>query len=363
MNTFTKKTKLLMITAGALVIVLLLAIAPNVLSNKNGLKKDKSPTVAAAINRVLTDVFVVKASTLNDEVQATGTVAANKEVNLVSEVARKITGIFAKEGSYVNQNTLLFKLDDADLLAKKKKLALQEKLALLEEKRFRELLNTEAVNQQEYDQVSTNLNVLQAEIEMVEVDISKTQIRAPFAGKIGLNKVDVGAYVTPSSVLTSIQDVSLVEINFTVPEKYAAEIKAGQPIQFTTETSNLPFNGKIIATEQHTDLNTRSLAVKAITTNTDRKLIPGSSAKIIFTLHTNADGISIPTEALIPTPKGYALFAVKNGKADWREVKTGARKKATIQIHEGLSIGDTVITTNMLRLGPGVPVQVASVNN
>jgi membrane fusion protein (multidrug efflux system) len=359
MNMFTKRTKLLLLSAGAL-IVALLTVAPSVLSNKNDPTNTKSTALPTALNKVLTDIFIVKASTLNDEVQATGTIAANKEVNLVSEVSRKITGIYANEGSYVKQNTLLFKLDDADLLAKRKKLALQEKLALLEEKRFRELLTTEAVNQQEYDQVSTNLQVLQAELEMVDVDLSKTQILAPFPGKIGLNKVDVGAFVTPATILTSIQDVSLVEINFTVPEKYAAEVKEGQLIQFTTETSNLPFQGKIVATEQHTDLNTRSLAVKAISSNRDGKLIPGSSTKVIFTLHVNTDGIVVPTEALIPTPKGYALFAVKNGKADWREVKTGVRTKATIQIHEGLSIGDTVITSNLLRLGPGVPIQVAN---
>jgi len=361
MKTLSKRTQLLF-TSIAVLVVALLMIVPNVFSNKNEKENKSTPVPVPTANRVATDVFVVKASTIEDELQTTGTLLANQEVNLVSEVSRKVTSIYAKEGSYVGRGTLLFKLDDADLLARKRKLALQEKLALLEEKRFRELLATESVNQQEYDQVSTNLKVLQAEIGIIDVDLAKTQILAPFAGKIGVNKVDVGAYVTSSTILTSLEDVSQVKVHFTVPEQYASEIRAGQTIRFTTANSNLSFLGKIVATEPRTDLNTRSLLVKAISENQSGKLVPGTSAKIVLGLHKIQDGIVIPTQALIPTPKGYSLFALKNGKADLREVKTGSRTKATIQILEGISVGDTIVTTNLLRLGPGVPVQVATVN-
>lgn len=362
MKTQTNQAKLLWISA-AVLIVALFFVAPNVFSNKNESDAKSIPAAKAApaANEVATDVFVVKATTIDDELQTTGTVLANQEVNLVSEVARKVTGIFAKEGSFVSQGTLLFKLDNADLLARKKKLVLQEKLALLDEKRFRELLATEAVNQQEYDQVLTNLNVLQAEIGILNVDLAKTEIRAPFAGKIGLNKVDVGAYVTPATVLASLNDISQVKVNFAIPEKYASEVQAGQTISFTTENSNQPFHGKITAIEPRTDLNTRSLLVKAVSENKSAKLVPGTSAKIVLGLHKIQDGIVIPSQALIPTPKGYSLFTVKNGKAEPREVKTGSRTKATVQILEGLSIGDTVITTNLLRLGPGAPIKAITI--
>ncbi|WP_405520505.1 efflux RND transporter periplasmic adaptor subunit [Spirosoma sp. KNUC1025] len=299
---------------------------------------------------------------MTDELQTTGTIAANQEVDLVSEVARKLVRIYAHEGSYVGQGTLLYKLDDADLLAKKRKIALEEKLAKLDEKRFRELLANEAVNQQEYDRILTNLNVLQAELAMVDVDLAKTEIRAPFAGRVGLKRVDVGAYVTPATVLSSFDDVSRVEVNFTIPEKYASDVRPGQSIHFMTENSNRSFAGKVIATEPKMEANTRSLLVKAVSDNRDGKLVPGSSAKIAFALHVAQDGILIPTEALIPNAKGYSLFRLKGGKAERREVKTGSRTKGTVQILEGLSIGDTVLTTNLLRLDTGVPVGVSSVN-
>jgi membrane fusion protein (multidrug efflux system) len=348
--------------SGAIVLTIAsLVVFPNVLSSKNAHSQKAEPKAAvAAINSTAVDAYIVKGSSIDENIQSVGTVAAKQSVDIVSEIARKVTRIYVKEGSDVKVGTLLFKLDDADLLARKNKLRQQEKLALLDENRFRELLSTESVTQQEYDQISTNLKVLQADIQVLDVEIAKTELRAPFSGKIGLTRVDVGAYVTHNTVLSTLQDVSQVEVNFTVPEKYASEVKAGQVIQFTTENATQTFTGKIIATEPKTDVATRSLNVLAVSENKEGRLVPGVSTRIDIGLKQIQQGITIPTQALIPTPKGYSLFAVKNGQADLREVKTGKRTKGNVQILEGVSIGDTVITTNILRLGPGVPVSLAS---
>jgi membrane fusion protein (multidrug efflux system) len=356
-TTFSRSRGLLL---GALVLVILLGFGiPKVLSANKTVAASAEPAAAESTPAVLVDHYVVHSTTSSDALQATGTIQANQEVQLVSEVARKVTGIYAHEGTLVARGTLLFKFDDADLQARRHKLKLQEKLALLDDGRMRGLLKTESVTQQEYDQVSTNLQVLQADIQGVDVELAKTQIRAPFAGKVGLNKVDVGAYVTPSTVLTSLEDVSQVEVFFTVPERYAAEVRPGQTIQFTTENGTATQSGRIIATEPRTDVSTRSLQVKALSPNAQRQLVPGMSAKISFALRTNANALVVPTQALIPTAKGYALYAIKGGKADYRDVTTGPRSSGTVQVLSGVHPGDTVITTNLLRLGPGVAVQLA----
>lgn len=355
---FTQPRVLLL---SALVLVVLLGFGlPKVLSAKKAAAATSAPAASGPPPAVPVDEYVVRPTASSDELQATGTIQANQEVQLVSEVARKVTGIYAHEGTRVAQGTLLFKLDDADLQARRRKLKLQEKLALLDDGRMRGLLRTESVTQQEYDQVSTTLQVLQADLQAVDVDLAKTQIRAPFAGIIGLNKVDVGAYVTPSTVLTSLEDVSQVEVSFTVPERYAAEVRPGQTIQFTTENGAAAQSARIIATEPRTDVSTRSLLVKAISPNAKRQLVPGMSAKISFALRANTNALVVPTQALIPTAKGYALYAIKGGKADYRDVTTGSRSSGTVQILTGVQAGDTVITTNLLRLGQGVPVRVAS---
>ncbi|WP_210520104.1 efflux RND transporter periplasmic adaptor subunit [Hymenobacter terricola] len=359
--TFTQPRALLL---SALVLVILLGIGlPKILSAKKNAVVISETATAGPPPAVLVDDYVVRATAVPDELQATGTIQANQEVQLVSEVARKVTGIYAHEGTTVAGGTLLFRLDDADLQARRHKLKLQEKLALLDDRRMRGLLTTESVTQQEYDQVSTNLQVLQADIQAVDVELAKTRIRAPFAGRIGLNKVDVGAYVTPSTVLTSLEDVSQVEVTFTVPERYAAEVRPGQTIQFTTENGLAPQSGRIVATEPRTDVSTRSLLVKALSPNARRQLVPGMSAKISFALHAATDALVVPTQALIPTAKGYALYAIKGGKADYRDVTTGPRSSGAVQVLTGLNAGDTVITTNLLRLGQGVPVRAVSARN
>lgn len=355
-TTFSSSRVLLL---SALVVAVLLAFGiPKLLSAK---KSEATPAATAPgpPPAVPVDEYVVRTTTVAQELQATGTIQANQEVQLVSEVARKVTGIYAHEGTSVARGAVLFKLDDAELQARRHKLQLQEKLALLDDRRMRGLLATESVTQQEYDQISTNLQVLQADIQLVDVELAKTRIRAPFAGKIGLNQVDVGAYVTPSTVLTSLEDVSQVEVSFTVPERFAAEVRPGQTIQFTTENNQKPQAGRIVAAEPRTDVSTRSLLVKAIAPNAQRQLVPGMSAKINFAIKATTDALVVPTEALIPTAKGYSLFAIKGGKADYRDVTTGARSSSTVQVLTGLSAGDTVITSNLLRLGPGVPVRVA----
>jgi membrane fusion protein (multidrug efflux system) len=350
-----------MLLASALLLALALAFGiPKMLPAKKAAPAADTTTGALPPSAVLVDAAVVHPTAVADQLQATGTIQANQEVQLVSEVARKVTAVYAHEGTTVAHGALLFTLDDADLQARRHKLKLQEKLALLDDSRMRGLLRTESVTQQEYDQVSTNLQVLQADIHAVDVDLAKTRIRAPFAGKVGLNKVDVGAYVTPSTVLTSLEDVSQVEVSFTVPERYAAVVQPGQTIRFTTDNGTAPQAGRIIATEPRTDVSTRSLLVKALSANAKRQLVPGMSAKINLFLHAATKALVVPTQALIPTAKGYSLYAIKGGRADYRDVTTGARSSGTVQVLTGLQAGDTVVTTNLLRLAAGVPVHVAS---
>ena len=349
------------IISGVIVFLLLFFIARNLLYSKESKTTKAAPTSASNNNAVSSDIYVVKSQVLQEEIQTTGTIHAFQEVKLVSEIAKKVTSINAREGSYVAKGEVLFRLDDADLQAKKKILLLQENLALLEEKRFRELSVSEAVNQQEYDKVLNNLQLVQAQLEELEVQIAKTRIRAPFDGKLGLKQVDIGSYITPAATLGSIVDVHQVLILFTIPEKYASTVHAGQKINIQTETSTEPVSATILATEAGTDEQTRSLTVKAVAGNKKGLLVPGTSATILFPVRKVISGKIIPTEALIPTSKGYSVFVKKSGVAELREVEAGTRTKSTVHILEGIEDQDSVITTNLIRIAPGVPVTHATI--
>jgi membrane fusion protein (multidrug efflux system) len=308
-------------------------------------------------NAILAEVIVVKDTTINYNVQTIGSVKANEEVNIVSEPAGKITGIFFKEGSTVSKGSLLFKLDDAEYVARKKKLENEIKLATDNEARYNILKTKGGVSQQTYDEVVNTLQSLKADLDLVNVQLSKTEIRAPFNGKLGLRNVSEGAYVSANTILTSLQDVSKAKVDFTIPERYASLIKTGSNISFTVENDSTIYKAEIAATEPAVNAITRSLSVRAITTGAGQNLIPGVSAKIEITLSENSHSIIVPSNALIPKATGYSAYVIKNGKAEFRTLKTGQRFATAVEITHGITAGDSLITTNLLMMRPNAIVK------
>lgn len=309
---------------------------------------------------VMSEVMIIRDTIITYQLQSTGTIRANEEVSLVSEYPGKITGIFFKEGTTISKGSLLFRMDDAELKARKKKLEVSAALAAQNEQRLNVLLAKGGASQQEYDIVANNLLEIQADLELLNVQLSKTEIRAPFTGQAGLRNVSEGAYVSANTTLTSIQDVSKVKIDFTLPEKYAAIIQPGQKISFSVENDTLAFTALVIAAEPAVNPATRSITLRAVTDNAQRRLIPGTSSTIMIALKETRGSVLVPTSALIPQSAGFRAFTLKNGKATPAILKTGYRDENNVQVLEGLVAGDTLLTTNMLLLRPGIDVKPIS---
>jgi membrane fusion protein, multidrug efflux system len=307
------------------------------------------------------DAAVVKPEVLRDELVVTGTILANQQVNIVSELTRKVVSVHVKEGSKVSKGTLLFQLDNADLLAQLSRLRQQEKLALLNEKRLKDLLTNEAIPQQDYDEAETNLKVIQAQIQEMLTVVDKTRITAPFNGQIGMINTYPGAIVSTNTVLTDIEDNSIVKVEFSVPEKYTNILSIGSEQLFTTPADSEGQKTKIVAKAASLSTDTRTLLVRGITSNHHGKLYPGQSARITLALNTSENALTVPTNALVPSPGGYSVFVSRKGLAQPVGVEIGERNTGTVEIVNGLAAGDTLITSNILRLTPGTPIQFASV--
>jgi len=300
--------------------------------------------------------FVVNAEELDNSIRVSGSIVANEEVELRSELSKKISGIYFKEGTYVPKGKLLFKLDDSDLQAQMNKLIIQSELTEIKLNRTKELFEKNLSTREEYDVIQNEFDAINAELEILEIQIDKTNIRAPFSGIIGFRNVSNGSYVTPNIVLASIQDIGKVKLDFSVPEKYITAFRKGETISFTVEGLSDEFKGLITAFEPTLDGSTRSLTVRAVSQNPGRKLIPGTFANVNLNLISVKDAILIPTQALIPKLKGHDVFVIKNGKAKLIDVSAGMRTESKVQIVSGLNPGDTILTTNILRLKDGSPV-------
>jgi membrane fusion protein, multidrug efflux system len=171
----------------------------------------------------------------------------------------------------------------------------------------------------------------------------------------------VGAVVSVNTVLTDIQDNSIVKIEFSVPEKYTNVIHLGSQQVFTTPSDQAEFKTTVVAKAASLSTDTRTLLVRGVTANPQGKLLPGQSARITLSLNTSSDALAVSSQALIPSPKGYVVFVARKNKAEAIAVQIGQRSTGQVEILEGLTPGDTVITSNLLRLSPGAPVALVSI--
>lgn len=309
------------------------------------------------------DVKVVEESPIEQKEVVSGSIVPNRVVDIAAELPRKLVAVHFKDGAFVKQGEILYRLDDADIKARMRQLQAELNLALINEQRLDALLKTESVRREEYDIAYAKLQSLQAAKELLQVELNKTWIRAPFSGVIGISKVFPGSYITPGTPLVVLQEQHVLKVQFSVSEKYLPVIKPGSRIFFTTAFNDDRITATIISAEASVDVQSRSILVQALFTNTAGKIKPGMSAKVFFNTSANhTKGMMIPTEALIPGGNGYSVFVVKNGVAAIRPVTVANRNEKEAMINTGLSSGDTVIVSNILRTGDGTPVSIVSSN-
>lgn len=311
---------------------------------------------------VRAEAMTVSTSTLLNNIEIPGSIVAGETTGIHPEVAGLITGIYFKEGSYVKKGAPLFKLNDADLQAQMRKLLVQQRIARQNENRSSELLKIGGISRQDYETTQLQVSNTSADISIIQTQIAKTVIRAPFSGKVGFRTVSVGAYVTPATVMTTLSQTGSLKIDFTVPEKYIPQVKNGQFVNFTVEGLNKKFAGRIVATESNITENTRSLQVRAAVQGDAGGLVPGAFAKVTLDFPPDANAIVIPTQAVIPQARGKKVYLFRGGVADFVDVETGVRDSATIQITKGLNVGDTVLLTGLLSLRPKGKVVLAKLN-
>jgi len=349
-----KNIILIVVIIVGLVIIKLLFLQPENAgpSKAGGPPKDQQTNVTG---------FVVHSEELENKIYSSGTVMANEEVILKPEVSGKLVSILFKEGSNVTKGTLLAKINDADLQAQLKKLTLQLKLAKEREGRLKGLLAIKGVSQEEYDVTANQLQTIAADMDYTTAQIAKTEVRAPFNGKIGLKQVSEGSFVTNSTVIASMQQTEVLKIDFTIPEKYAFITSVGDLVHFTVENQRTSFTAKVYAIEPRIDQQTRNITIRALYNNSSTNIYPGSFAKVELTANKKQSTYMIPTEAVIPELKGKKVFVCRDGKAIPVKVETGTRTDAKIEILTGLTAGDTVITTGMMSLKPEASVKVLEV--
>lgn len=310
------------------------------------------------VEPLVAEVYSVKSVPFAQTLSTVGTLRANESVTLVSELSRRLVKIHVAEGSEVAAGELLFKLDDADLVAELGEIDARLKLAESVRQRVNNLLPRKAISQQEFDSSTAAFDILNAERNTKAVQISKTEIRAPFAGRVGVRQVSEGAFVTPAIPLITLQDVSRIKVDFPLPERYSGKVKSDQKFTFTVAGNGQVFEGVVTVVEPAIETETRSLLVRGVC-SAPQSLQPGGFADVALTLDTLPNGFMVPSQAIVPSPSGQGVYLIRDGKAVLQVVEIGVRTAQEVQILRGLNEGDVVVTTNLLRIRPGLEVTAA----
>jgi membrane fusion protein (multidrug efflux system) len=324
---------------------------------RSGAPDKKDPPKPVALPAV--EGIVVQPSTLSEAVTVSGTLKPFEETVLMPEVSGRVALINIREGAAVAKGALLVKLFDDDLQAQLAKAQAQIEIAQQTEKRQAELLKISGVSQSDYDQAKLQVDAAKADIAVLKAQIRKTEVVAPFDGIVGLRNVSVGAEITPATPLVTIRAVNRLKLDFNVPERYGLKVIPGMQIRFSLQGDARDYSATLLATEKSIELSTRTLKVRALVDGATA-LLPGAFVTVELLLGENKNALMVPTQALIPQDRDTRLIVARQGKAQFIKVKTGVRRDADIEIIDGIAAGDTVATTGLQLIKPGMPLKFSN---
>jgi membrane fusion protein (multidrug efflux system) len=284
-------------------------------------------------------------------------VRANEAVEITSKSSNIVTAVRFRDGQTVQRGQVLVELDSAQARADVAvaSAALTESTSQLQ--RSRELLATQALSRSQFEQLEATQRANEARLAAARARLEDTFIRAPFAGRVGLRRISVGSLVNPGTVITTLDDTSVVKIDFAVPENDLASLRDGLAIEAVSAAyPDRRFAGRVLSVDSRIDPTTRAVTVRAAVPNADGALRPGMFVNVVLT-RDRREAIVIPEEALVPEQDRQFVFVVVDGVASKREVRIGARRPGRVEIASGLELGERVVVEGTVKVRDGGPVR------
>jgi membrane fusion protein (multidrug efflux system) len=303
------------------------------------------------------EVAKVESMTLVDETQAVGSLRSRQGVMLRPEVGGRVKQIFFNDGQRVRKGQLMVQFDDQLPQAQLAQARAELSIAEANHKRNQELVAQNFISQRSLDESSAALEVSRAKLSLAQATLQRLQVLAPFDGITGLKQINVGDYLKDGADMVNVEDIDAVLLDFRLPERFQAKIRAGQKAQLTVDAlPGRPFSAIIQAVDPLIDANGRSVGVRGCIDNRQQQLRPGMFARVNAVFGSRENALVIPEEAIIP--QGGRTFVVRIIPGDKPEVKVservavkvGLRLPGKVEILEGLSAGDTVVTAGHQRL-------------
>jgi membrane fusion protein, multidrug efflux system len=294
---------------------------------------------------------------VTDNATAVGSLRANEAVVIRPEVAGRIEAIHFEEGGSVKRGELLFALDGAIARAEVQEWEATVAQSKRESDRVADLISRKLTSQSDFDAKRSQLAIDEARLASARTRLSKTEIRAPFAGQLGLRQVSVGEYVNVGDALVSLAQTDTLKLDFRIPETQATRAGNGQTVRVALDAfPGQTFEGRVYAVDPQVDVASRSVMLRATLKNPEGKLRPGQFANVQLALDQRANALVLPEQALWPQGGKQFVYVVRAGKAELAEVRIGKRTAGRVEILTGLTPTDDVIVAGQMKIFPGAPV-------
>ena len=310
--------------------------------------------------RSAVQILRVQQQKLNELYYVTGSLNPEEKISITPEISGRIKEIYFTEGESISAGALLIKLNDADLQASKRKAMAQLSLSEKKVKRLKEVLPLNGISKEEFELALASEEFAQAELQAINAQIDKTEIKAPFSGVIGLRNISPGSMVNAQTEIATLQKIDYLKLDFSLPEKYAAILSRNAKVSF--QTSNISENTDAIVTAVDASVNTetRTIAIRAKVKNIEKKFFAGQFVKVEIPLAKKENAILIPSEAIVSDMRGKKVYVVVNGRAESRIIKSGLRSESKLEILEGLKEGDSLVVSGLSNLREGAEVKPLS---
>ena len=308
--------------------------------------------------KTVVETAVVETRMLRSTVRAVGTLLADASATLRAEVPGQVLQIHFDEGQRIGTGARLFTLEATVLEAEVNEAQANAEQSEAAYKRATELIGEKLISATEFDAARANYNVSIARLLSSQARLSKTTIRAPFDGFVGLREINIGDYATTGQELVSVVSLNPLRVEFSVPETLLAQLAKGQSIDVSVGAyPNETFRGTITAIAPQIDVQGHSVAIRASLANPDLKLRPGLFAQVSVTLVSNPHALVIPEQAIWPVGQDKTVFVVVDGIARQTVVTIGQRQPGEVEVLEGLADGDEIVTAGQMKLFDGAAVQ------
>ena len=301
---------------------------------------------------------IAKAERLVSQINALGTARANEAVEITSKVSNTVTAVRFSDGQRVAKGQVLVELDSAQARADLEAAEAASAESASQVKRSRELIQSRVISESQFEQLEATMKANGARVAAARSHVDDTVVRAPFSGRVGLRRVSVGSLVNPGTTITTLDDLTVIKVDFSVPENFLAGLREG--LKVTTSAAAFPgraFTGTVTGVDSRIDPVSRSLIVRAAVPNPDLSLKPGMFLNVTLARDEH-DAVMVPEAALVPEQSRQFLFVIEAGRATRREVRIGGRQPGRVEIVSGLKAGEQVIVEGTQKVREGAEVRV-----